>query len=177
MRSSLGRLAARWHRSIGGHAASSFRYGRYDDIHRGGTIFVAFRCLWRANQGPRPSEQWRVSEGVSRQDERHVGCWLFIKSRRMEIVKGLQMEAAKPLLSNDCSSQIATPPQELDRIWDLSPDLLAITDAEGRCLNVNPAWTAVLDWSESDLLGRSADWLFHPDDRDKSQINQFTVGK
>lgn len=143
----------------------------------GGTICVALRCLGRANQGPRPSEQWRVSEGVSRQDERHVGCWLFIKSRRMEIVKGLQMEAAKPLLSNDCSNQIATPPQELDRIWDLSPDLLAITDAEGRCLNVNPAWTAVLDWSESDLLGRSADWLFHPDDRDKSQINQFTVGK
>lgn len=65
---------------------------------------------------------------------------------------------------------------DTDRMWEISPDLLAITDADGICLSVNPAWTAVLQWSEAELIAQNPSWLVHPEDREKSQINRRTVG-
>src|SRR5262249_54299325 len=43
--------------------------------------------------------------------------------------------------------------------------LLVIAGLDGKCLSVNPAWTATLGWSEEELLGKSYEWLLHPDDR------------
>src|SRR5262249_3560188 len=37
-------------------------------------------------------------------------------------------------------------------------------------LSVNPAWTSVLGWSEADLLGKTSQWLLHPDDREKTRV-------
>ncbi len=65
---------------------------------------------------------------------------------------------------------------DIDRMWELSSDLLAITDADGICLSVNPAWTAVLQWPDTELIGQSAARLVHPEDRDKSQISLRNVG-
>jgi PAS domain S-box-containing protein len=65
---------------------------------------------------------------------------------------------------------------EANRMWEVSPDLLAITDAGGIYLDVNPAWTAILQWSGPELVGQDATWLIHPEDREKSQINWQTVG-
>ena len=45
-----------------------------------------------------------------------------------------------------------------------------MTDTElGTIRNVNPAWTAVLGWTADDLVGKTADWLIHPDDRERSR--------
>jgi PAS domain S-box-containing protein len=60
-------------------------------------------------------------------------------------------------------------------MWAVSPDLLAIADMDGSYLSVNPAWKALLQWSDLELIGQSAAWLVHPEDRDKSQINRRTV--
>jgi signal transduction histidine kinase len=43
-------------------------------------------------------------------------------------------------------------------------------------LSVNPAWTAVLQWSDAELIAQNPSWLVHPEDREKSQINRRTVG-
>jgi PAS domain S-box-containing protein len=45
-----------------------------------------------------------------------------------------------------------------------------VADTNGTLLSVNPAWTETLGWSERDLLGKTADWLCHPDDRAKTQL-------
>jgi PAS domain S-box-containing protein len=66
---------------------------------------------------------------------------------------------------------------EQDRIWNVLQDLLVITDAEGKYISVNPAWTTVLGWSEADLLGHIPELLIHPDDREKSWINRFAMGQ
>ncbi|MGI4861760.1 MAG: PAS domain S-box protein [Janthinobacterium lividum] len=55
--------------------------------------------------------------------------------------------------------------RERDRLWQLSRDPFLITDAHGRWLRVNPAWTELLGWSEAELLGRTSEWIEHPDDR------------
>ena len=54
--------------------------------------------------------------------------------------------------------------RERDRIWNVSQDLLLVADRNGVWQTVNPAWTRTLGWSEAELLGRTSQWLEHPDD-------------
>ena len=64
--------------------------------------------------------------------------------------------------------------RERDRIWNVSQDLLVVTDRNGVWQTVNPAWTRTLGWSEAELLNRTSEWLEHPDDHG---ITQAQVGK
>ena len=59
--------------------------------------------------------------------------------------------------------------RERDRIWSLSRDLMIVCDRSTRPVAVNPAWTQLLGWTETELLGRRAIELVHPEDRDKLQ--------
>jgi PAS domain-containing protein len=61
-----------------------------------------------------------------------------------------------------------SPRQERDRFFSLCPDLLCITDLEGRIRQINRAWEEVLGYRIADLEPlRSLD-LVHPDDRERS---------
>ena len=53
---------------------------------------------------------------------------------------------------------------ERDRLWDLSPDLLAVVDYSGRLLRVNPSWGRVLGHQESMLLTQHHTGILHPDE-------------
>src|SRR6202453_4844002 len=54
--------------------------------------------------------------------------------------------------------------RERDRIWNVSQDLLVVSDRNGVWRTVNPALTMTLGWSEAELLNRTSEWLEHPDD-------------
>jgi PAS domain S-box-containing protein len=54
--------------------------------------------------------------------------------------------------------------RERDRIWNVSQDLLVVSDRAGIWQTVNPAWTSTLGWSEAELLNKTSEWLEHPDD-------------
>jgi PAS domain S-box-containing protein len=71
-------------------------------------------------------------------------------------------------LSETLAERVEAQAQERDRIWKLSQDLLIVTDLSGSVLNVNPAWSTTLGWSRDDLMDRGAEWLIHPDDRERS---------
>jgi hypothetical protein len=64
--------------------------------------------------------------------------------------------------------------RERDRIWNVSQDLLLVADRAGVWRTVNPAWTRTLGWSEAELLGRTSQWLEHPDD---GGLTRSQVGK
>lgn len=55
-----------------------------------------------------------------------------------------------------------------DRLWQLSTDLLRVNRFDGVITAVNPAWTAVLGWTERELIGKNIFDLIHPDDLDRS---------
>jgi PAS domain S-box-containing protein len=57
--------------------------------------------------------------------------------------------------------------------------LLVVAALDGKYLSVNPAWTTVLGWQEAELLGKTSNWLLHPDDREKTRIetHQLAAGK
>lgn len=54
---------------------------------------------------------------------------------------------------------------ERDRMWDVSPDLLTVVDAEGIIHRVNPAWQTLLGYEPSDLIGRLILDLVQDEDR------------
>jgi PAS domain S-box-containing protein len=55
--------------------------------------------------------------------------------------------------------------EELDRYFALSPDLLCITDTEGRFRSLNPEWQRLLAHRPPDLEGKSILEFTHPDDQ------------
>ncbi len=59
--------------------------------------------------------------------------------------------------------------RERDRLWALSRDVLVIADAGGVWLAANPATSATLGWREDELVGRTSDWILHPEDAEKSR--------
>jgi two-component system, cell cycle sensor histidine kinase and response regulator CckA len=54
--------------------------------------------------------------------------------------------------------------EELDRIFNLSLDLLCIADTDGRFLRLNPAWEEMLGYPIEELEGRMFIDFVHPDD-------------
>ncbi|WP_313804824.1 PAS domain-containing sensor histidine kinase [Sphingobium sp.] len=50
------------------------------------------------------------------------------------------------------------------RLWTLARDPFLIADMNGVWLAASPAWTEILGWSEQDLIGRTSEWMEHPDD-------------
>ena len=73
--------------------------------------------------------------------------------------------AALRELNETLERRIKEETQERLQIWNVCQDLLVITDLEGKFLKVNPAWTTTLGWHEFELLGKSSQWMLHPDDR------------
>ena len=66
-------------------------------------------------------------------------------------------------------AQVDARTRERDRIWSVSQDMLVVADLQGLWQNVNPAVTTILGWSPDELLGRSSEWLEHPDDIEKTR--------
>ncbi|TXI82780.1 MAG: PAS domain S-box protein [Cupriavidus sp.] len=69
----------------------------------------------------------------------------------------------------DMAREVAVQTQERDRIWQVSRDLLGVADIQGVWLSVNPAWRLVLGWPPEDIIGRTSEWLEHPDDRQETR--------
>lgn len=58
--------------------------------------------------------------------------------------------------------------EELNRYFELSPDLFCIAGFDGRFKRVSPSWTAILGYSPAELLANPFMSFVHPDDRDST---------
>jgi PAS domain S-box-containing protein len=87
-----------------------------------------------------------------------------------EITARKLAEAALRDLNETLEQRIEAETQERMQIWNVCQDLLVICDLEGKFLKVNPAWTATLGWHESELLGKTSQWMIHPDDREQALV-------
>lgn len=62
------------------------------------------------------------------------------------------------------AAALAASTAELERLWRNSQDLLLIAGFDTTITAVNPAWTAILGWSEAELVGNSFMDFVHPED-------------
>ena len=74
--------------------------------------------------------------------------------------QGEELERVNDILSTLLSGSEA----ERNRLWELSPDLLAVVTYDGRLERINPSWTRVLGWEEETLLTRPYVEILHPDE-------------
>jgi PAS domain S-box-containing protein len=73
----------------------------------------------------------------------------------------------------------ATAQDELDRIFTLSPDLIAVSDFDGHFTRINPAVEQVLGYTQEEFLARPYLDFVHPDDRERTaaQAAALSAGK
>jgi len=120
--------------------------------------------------------RWFLSRALPIRDETgKVVRWFGTNT---DITKQLEAEKALRELNETLEQRVEAQTRERLQIWNVSQDLLLVTDLDGNYLSVNPAWTALLGWSETELLGKTSQWLLHPDDRDKTraEISQLAAG-
>src|SRR5438105_14459472 len=82
----------------------------------------------------------------------------------IETTECVRKEEALRLLNDRLEAEIAQRVRERHRIWQVSEDLLGVSNFEGYFTSVNPAWTALLGWSEDQIKRMHVSELRHPDD-------------
>ncbi|OAN28036.1 ATP-binding protein [Pseudomonas oryzihabitans] len=68
--------------------------------------------------------------------------------------------------------------RERDQLWAYSHDLIGIADSRGIWVSINPAWTRTLGWTVDEIIGKTSEWLEHPEDRQRTrqEIAQLAAG-
>jgi PAS domain S-box-containing protein len=71
-------------------------------------------------------------------------------------------------LNDTLAERVEAQAKERDRIWNVSQDLLTVTDLDGVILDVNPAWLSTLGWASDELIGNKIEQFVSSADRDRS---------
>jgi PAS domain S-box-containing protein len=100
----------------------------------------------------------------------HEGTIIGVSVAAEEITARKRTEAMLQELNETLEQRIEEEAQERMQIWNVCQDLLVICDLEGKFVKVNPAWTATLGWGESELLGKTSQWMIHPDERKQALV-------
>jgi PAS domain S-box-containing protein len=113
----------------------------------------------RADTG---EERWLARRGEHRNDSvggggRYIGVIY-------DITDAKNAEAELRTLAQTLEERVEERTKERDRIWNRAKDLFFVASRDGAYQAINPAWTAVLGYTEAELLGRRDASLIHPDD-------------
>ena len=81
-----------------------------------------------------------------------------------ETTERVRNESTLRVLTTQLEAEVQQRIRERDRIWLVSEDLLGVSNFEGYFTSVNPAWTALLGWSEDEIKALHVSKLLHPDD-------------
>jgi PAS domain S-box-containing protein len=122
-------------------------------------------------------QRWRVRRhGAEWEDAHFTICYSPIPDETaphgiggilttcIDTTQRVQNEDARRELTDTLEAQVAQRTRERDRIWQVSEDLLGVSNFDGYFLSVNPAWTRVLGWSEDEIKRLHVAQLRHPAD-------------
>ena len=118
---------------------------------------------------------WHLARAQPMRDEQgRITRWVATNTNIDE-----QKRTARALahLNEDLEHQVAVRTAERDRMWRLSTDVMMVADMQGCLLSLNPAWTTLLGWTQTELLGRSFMELIHPDDVAATQAEMANLGR
>ncbi len=121
--------------------------------------------------------RWFLSRALPiRNEAGEVARWFGTNT---DVTEQIEAESALRELNDTLERRVEDETRERLQIWNVSQDLLVVADLKGKYLSVNPAWFPALGWSNSELLGRTSQWLLHPDDQDRTNdaIGQLAAGQ
>lgn len=113
---------------------------------------------------PLPVEYWAIP--IRQDGELRGAICTFIDVTDQRHAERDRRLAADQLreLNADLERQVLSRSLDRGMTWNVSPDLLAVLNHQGRFDSANPSWTAVLGWTEAELRDSDALALIHPDD-------------
>ncbi|CAM3528316.1 histidine kinase [Bordetella sputigena] len=106
----------------------------------------------------------RLVTGIAAQAAIAIDNASLYQAAQNEIAQRSRVEQALRQLNETLELRVAEAVAEQERLWELSEDLLAIGDYEGRLLRTSPSWTRVLGHSREALASKHYRDLLHPDD-------------
>ncbi len=113
---------------------------------------------------PRQDGTPRVAEirYLPRRDARgsHDGFYAFI----LDITDRKRAEQRLQGSAQALEAEVVRRTADRDRMWHLSTDIMLVATFDGVVQAVNPAWSALLDWTDAELLRTNFLDLVHPDD-------------
>ncbi len=110
---------------------------------------------------PIPAARW-LSRALPTRDERgEIGFWAGVNTDIQTIVAAREALARS---REELEAQIAERTTDRNRMWQLLTSVMLVARFDSTITAVNPAWTAMLGWTEQDLLGSRFMDLVHPDD-------------
>ncbi len=90
----------------------------------------------------------------------------------VETTERVRKEQALQVLNDTLEAEIGQRTLERDRIWQLSEDLLGVSNFDGYFTSINPAWTNLLGWREDEIKRMHVSELRHPDDAEHSMAGR-----
>lgn len=96
-----------------------------------------------------------------------------------EIVRRKHVEAALRESEQTLEAKVAERTAERDSMWKLTRDLMVVADLEGRWTSVNPAVEQILGRTSEEFIGRTSQWLEHPDDiaKTRAEVERLAAGQ
>jgi PAS domain S-box-containing protein len=121
----------------------------------------------------RPSDgqvRWiQVRSQIERDGKGHP---LRLVGAHIDVTERKQAEEALRKLNETLEQQVAERTRERDRLWRVSDDLIGVANARGYWDAINPAATAILGWSEAELLALPIADLWHPEDVEETLMHR-----
>ena len=68
-----------------------------------------------------------------------------------ETTERVRNERVLRVLTSQLEAEVQQRTRERDRIWQVSEDLLGVSNFDGYFVSINPAWTRLLGWSEEEI--------------------------
>ncbi|MGP9820795.1 PAS domain S-box protein [Salinarimonas sp. NSM] len=118
-----------------------------------------FECRIRRVDG---TERWISAQG--KVDVGAGGAKGCVKGMIRDVTARRRTEDALREFNETLASRVAERTAERDRMWRLSTDVMLVARYDGTVGAVNPAWEALLGWTEDELVGTTFMALVHPDD-------------
>jgi PAS domain S-box-containing protein len=110
-------------------------------------------------------------------DDRQLGLIDLLARQTADYLKRIRAEDALRQLQNNLKAEVEIRTRERDRTWNVSEDLLGVSNFEGYFLSVNPAWQKTLGWSEDEIKALHVDKLRHPDDAAHSRAGREQLAR
>ncbi|NBA96309.1 PAS domain-containing sensor histidine kinase [Pseudomonas sp. R5(2019)] len=135
--------------------------------YRGEATFIEnFPLVVNRNQ---PEQAWFTFcySPVRDENGRVVGMLDTVVETTEQVRAQQQVKA----LAEKFERQVVERTADLNRVWEMSSDLMLVTRTDLTITATNPAWQRVVGWSESELVGRSILDFVHPQDMLIAQAN------
>jgi PAS domain S-box-containing protein len=90
-----------------------------------------------------------------------------------------EAEDALRRLNEALEAKVEARTLERDRLWNLARDPFVVADDAGVWLAASPAWSTLLGYPLEDFIGRTSEWIEHPDDiaRTRAEDQRLAAGR